>query len=114
MDERKVIVTCLIVVIVSVGVILGGFAYAYINKLNSLNQTKSYFQSLGYDVYILTFTTPAFTAILPIADVASFISIARQNNATTILEIGYHFYFFTVSGTAYEYTPNNSMWWIWE
>jgi hypothetical protein len=113
MDERKVIVTCLIVVIVIVDVILGGFAYAYINKLNALNQTKSYFQSVGYDVYILTFSTPAFHALLPMSDVASFISIARQNNATTILEGGYHFYLFTVSGIAYEYSPNESIWWIW-
>ena len=113
MNERKVIVTCLAVIVI-LSVVLGGFAYAYVNKLNAVNQTKSYFQSLGYDVYILTFTTPAFHAILPISDVASFISIARQNNATTILEIGYHFYFFTVSDTAYEYTPNNSIWWIWE
>ena len=112
MNGRKVIVTCLIVVIAILGVILGGFAYAYINKLNTFNQTKSYFQSLGYDVYILTFSTPAFRAILPIVDVASFISIARQNNATTIVEIAYHFYF-TVSDTTYEYTPNNSIWWIW-
>ena len=114
MNGRKVIVTCLIVVIAILGVILGGFAYAYINKLNTFNQTKSYFQSLGYDVYILTFSTPTFHAVLPINDVASFISIAKQNNATTIDEIGYHFYFFTVSDTAYEYTPNNSIWWIWE
>jgi len=113
MNERKVIVTCLAVIVI-LSVVLGGFAYAYVNKLNAVNQTKSYFQSLGYDVYILTFTTPAFHAILPISDLASFISIARQNNATTILEIGYHFYFFTVSDTAYEYTPNNSIWWIWE
>ena len=113
MNERKVIVTCLVVIDIF-SVTLGGFAYAYINKLNAVNQTKSYFQSLGYDVYILTFSTPAFRAILPISDVASFISIARQNNATTIFEIGYHFYFFTASNTAYEYTPNNSIWWIWE
>jgi hypothetical protein len=113
MNKRKVIVTCLAVV-VTLSVIVVGFAYAYINKLNAVNQTKSYFQSLGYDVYILTFTAPAFHAILPISEVASFISIARQNNATTILEIGYHFYFFTASNTAYEYTPNNSIWWIWK
>ena len=111
MNERKVIVTCLVVIDIF-SVILGGFAYAYINKLNAVNQTKSYFQSLGYDVYILTFSTPAFHAVLPINDVASFISIAKQNNATTIDEIGYHFYFFTVSDTAYEYTPNHYIWWI--
>jgi hypothetical protein len=73
MKERKVIVTCLIVI-----VILGGFAYAYINRLNAFNQTKSYFQSLGYDISIAPFSTPPFSAILPIVDVASFISIARE------------------------------------
>jgi hypothetical protein len=112
MNERKIIVTCLIVIVI-LGIILGGFAYAYINKLNALNQTESYFQSLGYDIFILTFSAPRFSAILPIVNVVSFISIARQNNATTILEIGYHFYLFTVSDTAYEYTPSNSIWWIW-
>jgi hypothetical protein len=108
---KKVIVASLIVIVI-VSVIFGGFAYAYINKLNAFNQTKSYFQSLGYDVYILTFSTPAFRAILPIVDVASFISIARQNNATTIDAVGYHFYLFTAL-TTYEYTPRNSIWWIW-
>lgn len=85
-----------------------------LTSINSTHSIKlSYFQSLGYDVYILSFSTPRFSAILPIADVASFISIARQNNATTILEGGYRFYFFTVSDTAYEYTPRGSTWWIW-
>jgi hypothetical protein len=111
MKERKVIVACLIVIVI-LGVILGGFAYAYINKLNTFNQTKSYFQSLGYDISIVPFSTPPFSAILPIVDVASFISIARQNNITTIFEGGYRF-IFIVSSTEYEYTPNNSIWWIW-
>ena len=49
MKERKVIVTCLIVIVIF-GVILGGFAYAHINKLNAFNQTKSYLESLGFDI----------------------------------------------------------------
>ena len=106
MNKRKGIVTCLIVT-----VILGGFAYAYASKLNAFNQTKSYFQSLGYDVHTLTFSTPAFHAIFPVVDVASFVSIARQYNVTTIFESGYSFCFFA-SPMKYEYTPSNSIWWI--
>jgi hypothetical protein len=111
MNKKKVVVASLIIVVILV-VIFGGFAYAYINKLNAINQTKSYFESLGYDVYVLTFSTPAFRAIFPIVDAASLISIARQNNATTIDVVGYHFYLFTALAT-YEYTPSNSIWWIW-
>ena len=111
MNKRRSIVTFLIIIVI-LGAILGGFAYAYINRLNVFNQAKSHFQSLGFDVYILTFSTPAFHAAFPTVDVASFISIARQNNATSIDCIGYHFYLFTAL-TAYEYTPRNSIWWIW-
>jgi hypothetical protein len=109
MKERKVIVTCSIII---VGVILGGFAYAYMNKLNACNQTKSYFQSLGFDISNMPLYTPEVRAVLSVVDVASFISIARQNNITTIFEGGYSFAFFA-SSTEYKFTPNNSIWWIW-
>jgi CBS domain containing-hemolysin-like protein len=111
MNRKKVIVASLIVIVI-VAVIFGGFVYSYINKLNAFNQTKSYFQSLGYNIYILTLSTPAIRILSRIVDVASFISIARQNNATFIDVVGYHFYLFTAP-TTYEYTPSNSIWWIW-
>jgi len=110
MNKRIRIVTCLIVIVF---LILGGFAYAYVDKVYLFNQTKIYFQSLGFDISNMPEFTPAIRAMLSIADVASFISIARQNNITTILEVGFSFAFFTVSSTMYEYTPSNSIWWIW-
>ena len=116
MNKFKVIITCTIVI-----VILGGFAYAYINKLNTFNQTKTDLESLGYDISnnvsgmdISTFITSATVA--PMVDITSFISIARQYNVTTIYEEGSSFYIVTVwiiIVTAYEYTPNHSIWWIW-
>jgi hypothetical protein len=116
---RKVIGAILTIMIVSV--ILGGFAYAYINKLNTFNQTKSYLESLGFNISnnvsgmdISTFIKAA--GVVPMVDLASFISIARQYNSTTIYEQGFSFYVvtaFIIVVTAYEYTPNNSIWWIW-
>ena len=111
MNKKKVIVASSIVIAI-VAAIFGGFVYSYINKLNAFNQTKSYFQSLGYNIYILTLSTPAIRILSRIVDVASFISIARQNNATFIDVVGYHFYLFTAP-TTYEYAPSNSIWWIW-
>jgi len=115
MNKLKIIFACLIVI-----VILGGFAYAYINKLNAFNQTKSYLESLGFDISnnvsgIDISTVIKMSNILPMVNVASFISIARQYNATTIYEEGFSFYVVTASILAivYEYTPNNSIWWIW-
>ena len=116
MKKSGVIVACLIVI-----VIVGGFAYAYFNKINAFNQTKSDLESLGYDISnnvsgmkISTFIESA--AVVPMVDFASFISIARQYNSTTIYEEGFSFYVVTVLiivMTAYEYTPNHSFWWIW-
>lgn len=120
MKERKVIVTCLIVIVI-LGVILGGFAYAYINKLDAFSQTKSYLESLGFDISNNVSGVDVSTAIksqfvFPMKDVASFISIARENNATTIYEEGFSFYVFPSQMshtfiTAYEYTPSDSVWW---
>jgi hypothetical protein len=118
MKERKVIVTCLIVIVI-LGVILGGFAYAHINKLNAFNQTKSYLESLGFDISNNVSGVDISTAIksqfvFPMRDVASFIFIARENNATTIYEEGSSFYVVPIQMTlitAYEYTPSDSVWW---
>ena len=121
MKERKVIVTCLVVIVI-LGVILGGFAYAPINKLNAFNQTKSYLESLGFDISNNVSGVDISTAIksqfvFPMKDVASFISIARENNATTIYEEGFSFYAVPSQMshtfiTAFEYTPSDSVWWI--
>jgi hypothetical protein len=111
MNERKVVVTCLTLISI-LGVIFGGFAYAYIDKVYLFNQTKSYFKSLGFDISNMPVYTPEVRAILSIVDVASFISIARQNNITTIFEGGYSF-IFIASSAEYEYTPSKSIWWIW-
>jgi hypothetical protein len=121
MKARKVIVTCLIVIVI-LGVILGGFAYAPIDKLNAFNQTKSYLESLGFDISNNVSGVDISTAIksqfvFPMVDVASFIFIARQYNATTVYEEGFSFYVVPISLhtliTAFEYTPSNSVWWIW-
>jgi len=116
MKKSGVIVACLIVII-----IVGGFAYAYFNKVNAFNQTKSDLESLGYDISnnvsgmaISTFIESA--SVVHMVDLASFIYIAREYNSTTIYEEGYSFYVVTVLiivVTAYEYTPNHSIWWIW-
>ena len=121
MKARKVIITCLIVIVI-LGVILGGFAYAPIDKLNAFNQTKSYLESLGFDISNNVSGVDISTAIksqfvFPMVDVASFIFIARQYNATTVYEEGFSFYVVPISLhtliTAFEYTPSNSVWWIW-
>jgi ribosomal protein L37AE/L43A len=112
-----------LVAIVVVIALLGGFAYSYINKLNEFNQTKSDLESLGYTISnnvdgidISAFIKSA-SPVVPMVDLASFISVARQYNSTTIYESGYSFYVIIVTlmilVSAYEYTPNNSIWWIW-
>jgi hypothetical protein len=120
MKARKVIVTCLIVIVI-LGVILGGFEYAHIDKLNAFNQTKSYLESLGFDISNNVSGVDISTAIksqfvFPMKDVASFIFIARQYNATTVYEEGFSFYIVPISPhtliTAFEYTPSDSVWWI--
>jgi hypothetical protein len=118
MKERKVIVTCLVVIVI-LGIILGGFAYAPINKLNAFNQAKSYLESSGFDISNNVSGVDISTAIksqfvFPMGDVVSFISIARENNATTIYEEGFSFYVIPIKITfitAYGYTPNDSVWW---
>jgi hypothetical protein len=112
-----------IVAIMIIIAILGGFAYSYINKLDEFNQTKSDLESLGYTISnnvegmdISAFIKSA-SPVVPMVDLASFISVARQYNSTTIYESGYSFYVIIVTlmilVSAYEYTPNNSIWWIW-
>ena len=107
----------LAVIIVILVVILGGFAYAYIDKVYLFNQTRNHLQSLGFEIISVSVWSPVYAtevrAILHMANVASFISIARQYNITIVFESGYSFYFITVSSTWYEYTPSNSIWWIW-
>jgi hypothetical protein len=119
MKERKVIVTCLVVIVI-LDIILGGFAYAPINKLNAFNQTKSYLESLGFDISNNVSGVDISTAIksqfvFPMKDVASFIFIARQYNATTIYEEEFSFYVVPISLhtliTAFEYTPSDFVWW---
>jgi len=75
MPKFKVIVTCLILI-----VILGGFAYAYFDKVHLFNQTEIYLQSLGFDISNMPEYIPEVRATLSIVDVASFVSIARQYN----------------------------------
>jgi hypothetical protein len=106
-------VLLLAIIIVILGVILGGFAYAYIDKVYLFNQTRSHLQSLGFEIINTPVYVPEVSAILHMANVASFISIARQYNITIVFESGYSFHFITVSSTWYEYTPSNSIWWIW-
>lgn len=119
MKETKAIVTCLIVIVI-LGVILGGFAYAPINRLNAFNQTKSHLDSLGFDISnnvsgIDISTAIKSQSVFPMKDVASFIFIARQYNATTIYEEGFSFYVVPISPhtliAAFEYTPSDSVWW---
>ncbi len=115
MDERKVeIVTCLILIVFLV-VTLGGFAYAYIDKVYLLNQTENYFQSLGFKIVSMPVSLPYIHTITSVVDVASFVSIARQDDLTNIFESGYNFYII-VSQILYRYTytPSNSIWWIWK
>jgi hypothetical protein len=113
----RVIVACSIVI-----VILSGFAYAYLNNLNAFNQTKSDLESLGYAISnnvsgmdISTFIKAA--SVVPMVDLTSLVSVARQYNITTIYEKGLSFYVVTVYLliviTAYKYTPSHSIWWIW-
>jgi hypothetical protein len=48
-------------------------------------------------------------------DISSFISVARQYNATTIYEEGFSFYIvtaFIIVVTAYQHTPNKAIWCI--
>jgi hypothetical protein len=55
-------------------------------------------------------------SVVPMVDLASFISIARQYDTTIIYDEGFSFYVVTVLiivVTAYEYTPSHSIWWIW-
>jgi hypothetical protein len=110
--NKKVLLLAIVIVIL--GVILGGFAYAYVDKVYLFNHTKNYFQSLGFDVIDMPMFVPKAGAMLHVADVTSFVSIAREYNITTILESEYSFIFITVSSIWYEYTPSNSIWWIWE
>lgn len=121
MSERKVIVTCLIVIVI-LGVSLGGFAYAYINKLNKFNQTKSYLESLGFDISNNVAGTDISTyikgsvSVEPVVDVASLVGIARSLSyygVLTIFEEGFSFYVILLPVFVYEYTPNNFIWWIW-
>jgi hypothetical protein len=122
MNERKVIFACLTVIVI-LGVILGGFAYAYINKVNKFNQTKSYIESLGFNISNNVLGMDISTYIkgwnlgsaVPVADVASFVSEASdiQNfGVPTIYTEGFSFYMF-LPVVVYEYTPNSSIWWIW-
>jgi len=114
MDERKVnIVTCLILVVILV-VTLGGFAYAYLDKVYQLNQTQNYFISLGFGIANMPESLP-YIRSSSVVDVASFVSIARQDNMTIIFESGYNFYIIVSQILyIYAYTPSNSTWWIWK
>jgi hypothetical protein len=99
-------------------VVLGGFAYAYFNKLNVFNQTKSKLESMGYQVTGNMGTINISTMkILPAANLASFVSDAKKYQATTIYQQSYSFYIIVPImlnlGEAVQYTPNNSVWWVW-
>jgi hypothetical protein len=110
MNRRKSIVTLIVILVLSV--ILGGFVYAHIDKVYLFNQTKTQFQSLGFHVSDMPVYVPEVQSVQSIADFSAFISIARQNNITTVFVGGYSFYIFA-SSTEYRYTPCNSIWWIW-
>jgi hypothetical protein len=110
MNRRKAIV--ILTVIVLLGVILGGFVFAYLDKLYLFNQTKTHFQSLGFNVINMPIYVPEIRSVLSIVDLASFVSTARQSNVTTVFEEGYSFCFFA-SSIEYRYTPCNFIWWIW-
>ena len=107
-----------IVVALILIVVIGGFAYAYFNKVNVFNQTKSELQSMGYQVTSKMGTINISTMkILPVANLASFVSDAEKYQATTngIYQQGYSFYIIVpiMLGEAVQYTPNNSVWWVW-
>ena len=110
MNRRKGIATTMFIVIL--GIILGGFVFAYLDKLYLFYQTKTYLQSLGFNISNMPTYVPEIRSVLPTTDVAYFVSIARQSNMTTVFEEGYSFCFFA-SSTQYEYTPCRSIWWIW-
>jgi hypothetical protein len=104
-------------------VILVGFPYAYFNKVNVFNQTKSELESMGFQVIDTPsnwhFSTKN-TFITVAANLTSFVSVAKQYQewgSTTIYQQGYSFYllapFYFTTGEAVEYTPCNSIWWIW-
>jgi hypothetical protein len=118
MRRSRAIIACLVIV-----VILVGFPYAYFNKVNAFNQTKSELESMGYQVIdtpsnIHFSTTETFI----VANLTAFVSVAKQYQewgSTTIYQQGYSFYilapFYLTIGEAeaVEYTPCNSIWWIW-
>jgi len=108
------IFTCIIIII-----ILSGFPYAYLNKINTFNETKRYLQSLGYEISnnitgIAISTFIEVSGIVPMVDLPSFIAITRQINSTIIYEENFRFYVVTALAmfvTAYEYTPSTAIWW---
>ena len=110
MNRRKGIVTLTVIAIL--GVILGGFVFAYLDKLYLFNQTKTHFQSLDFNVSSMPAYVPMIRSVQSIVDVAFFVSIARQNNITTIFKWEFCFCFFA-SSIQYEYTPCNYIWYIW-
>jgi len=110
MNRRKAIVTLTVVIILCV--VPGGFAYAYIDKVYLFSQTETHFKSLGFDVSDLPAYVPEVRSVLSMDDFSAFVSIARQNNITTVFMGGYSFYIFA-SSTEYRYTSCNFIWWIW-
>jgi magnesium-transporting ATPase (P-type) len=111
-----------IVAVLILIIAIGGFAYAYFNKVNSFNQTKSDLESLGFQISnnvsgiaVSAFIQPT-TTVVPMVDFASFVSAAKQADATIIYVEGYSFYVILtilMVVSAFEYTPSNSIWWIW-
>jgi hypothetical protein len=126
MKRRDVGVICLILIVV-----LGGFAFAYFNRILLFDQTKSKLESMGYTISnnvegldVSTFIQGDRVEVVPVSDLDFFLSLPQkpQINSTTIYEQGQSFYVFLhlpyigtsapYNYTAYQYTPCNYAWWI--
>jgi hypothetical protein len=124
MKRRNVGVICLILIVV-----LGGFAYAYFNRILMFDQTKSKLESMGYTISnnvdgvdVSTFIQGRNVEVVPVVGLDFFLSLAQHDNSTTIYEQGQNFYtllhlpfidtYSQYNYTAYQYTPSNYVWWI--
>jgi len=109
-------------VMIVVVLLLGGFAYAYFNKIDVDNQTKSEIESLGYQVTTNTTNMNFARMNITVAgNLTAFISVVKNVEASCgspepIYQQGDSFYIvlplFQFVGEAVEYTPNNSVWWV--
>jgi hypothetical protein len=114
MKKLKIAIVIIFLIII---VVSSGFAYAYFNKVYAVNQTKSELESMGYQVtdnvgnlVFLTMNTQSAS------NLTTFISDINLYGASPIYQQGDSFYillpFYQII-MFIEYTPNNSVWWIW-